>query len=99
MRDIVPNKSKSKKVRAQNKEEENTAGMAQSMQKQMIFLMPFMTVFITARFASGLAVYWVMANIYSLIQQYFISGLGGLKTYGQRAIAVTQSALHKLATK
>ena len=85
VRDIVPNESRSKKIQQKNKEEEDTAEMAKSMQKQMIFLMPFMTAFIATRFPSGLAVYWVMANIFSLVQQYFVSGPGGLVTYWQRA--------------
>jgi YidC/Oxa1 family membrane protein insertase len=86
-RDIVPNKSKSKKIQQENKKEENMAGMAASMQQQMLFIMPIMTVFIAARFPSGLAVYWVMTTVFSIGQQYFISGWGGLKTYYLRALA------------
>ncbi|MBT3249667.1 MAG: membrane protein insertase YidC [Candidatus Pacebacteria bacterium] len=88
VRDIVPNKSKSKKIRKENKKEEDTAGMAASMQQQMLYMMPIMTVFIAAKFPSGLAVYWVMTTVFSIGQQYFISGLGGLKTYLVRAQAL-----------
>lgn len=81
VRDIVPNKAKSKQVQKENKAEEDTAGMAASMQQQMLYIMPVMTVFIASRFPSGLAVYWVMTTLFSISQQYFVSGWGGLKSY------------------
>ncbi len=84
VRDIVPNQSKNKVVKQKNEEEEDVAEMAQSMQQQMIFIMPVMTAFIAARLPSGLAVYWVATSFYSIIQQYFVSGPGGLKKYYQR---------------
>lgn len=55
--------------------------MQQSMQKQMMFLMPAMTVFIGISLPSGLALYWVATTVFSLAQQYFITGWGGLKPY------------------
>jgi YidC/Oxa1 family membrane protein insertase len=88
IRDIVPNKAKSKKVQQENKKEEDMAGMAASMQQQMLFLMPIMTVFIAARFPSGLTVYWVVTTLFSIGQQYVVSGLGGLKSYLLRAQAL-----------
>lgn len=87
-RDIIPNKSKSKKIQVENKKEENTADMAQSMQQQMMFLMPIMTGFIALRFPSGLALYWVATTIFSIGQQFYVSGPGGLKTYYQRILAI-----------
>jgi len=88
IRDIVPNKAKSKKVQKENKKEEDMAGMAASMQQQMLFMMPIMTVFIAARFPSGLTVYWVVTTLFSIGQQYMVSGLGGLKSYLLRAQAL-----------
>lgn len=85
VRDIVPNDSKSKKVQKENEKEEDMAEMAASMQKQMIFIMPFMTVVIATQFPSGLAVYWVATTLFSIGQQLAISGPGGLVTYYQRA--------------
>lgn len=92
VRDIVPNKSKLKKVQEKNKEEEGMASMAKNMQQQMIFIMPFMTAFIASRFPSGLAVYWVVANLFTIAQQYFITGLGGLSTYWNRALLMIKKA-------
>lgn len=84
--DIVANKSKSKKIQAANKKEENTADMAATMQQQMLFIMPLMTGYFAYTFASGIALYWVIATIFSIGQQYFISGWGGLTSYYQRYI-------------
>lgn len=82
--DLVPNQSKNKTVQEANKKEEDTAEMAAAMQQQMTFIMPVMTFFIALKFPSGLALYWISTTLFSIIQQYFISGLGGLKTYWQR---------------
>jgi len=83
-RDIVPNKSKKKTVQEANKKEEDVAEMAQSMQQQMIFLMPIMTGVIALRFPSGLALYWIMTTLFSIGQQYYVSGWGGITTYSAR---------------
>lgn len=85
IRDMVPNQSKNKKTQEKNKEEENMASMAKSMQQQMLFMMPIFTAIIATRFPSGLAVYWVVANIFTLVQQYLVSGPGGLTSYYKRA--------------
>jgi len=62
------------------KEEKQDFGQAmQEVQGQMIYLMPVMTAIISLSFPSGLALYWVIGNIYSIVQQYFVTGLGGLK--------------------
>lgn len=82
--DIVPNDSKNKKVQVENKKEEDFAEMASTMQKQMLFMMPIMTGVIALRFPSGLALYWVISTVFSIIQQYFVSGWGGLTLYIQR---------------
>jgi YidC/Oxa1 family membrane protein insertase len=88
--DIVPNVNKSKKVREENKKEEDVAEMAKSMQQQMLFIMPIMTGFFALRFPSGLALYWVATTVFSVGQQYYISGFGGLKTYWLRLMALAK---------
>ncbi len=90
VKDIVPNTSKSKKVQKENEKEEDVAEMASTMQKQMLFIMPIMTGFIALRFPSGLALYWVATTLFSIVQQFFVSGLGGIKTYYQRAVLYAQ---------
>lgn len=69
---------KAPKNKDEKQKEEDSLEMAQSMQQQMLFLMPAMTVIISLRFPSGLAFYWVVTTVFSLVQQYIISGPGGL---------------------
>lgn len=52
--------------------------MAVAMQSSAIYTFPLMTLFIGIRFASGLALYWLLFSLYQLIQQYRSSGWGGL---------------------
>jgi YidC/Oxa1 family membrane protein insertase len=81
---IIPDKSKNKNIKELNKKEENTAMMASTMQKQMMFMMPVMTFVLALNFPAGLTLYWIMSTTYSIFQQYFISGWGGLKIYLER---------------
>ncbi len=69
---------KAPKNKDEKKKEEDSMEMAQSMQQQMLYLMPAMTVIIALKFPSGLALYWVITTLFSLVQQYLVSGLGGL---------------------
>jgi len=68
------------KAKLEKKKEEDSLEMAQGMQQQMLFIMPVMTGIIALKFPSGLALYWVATTVFSLVQQYIISGPGGLKT-------------------
>ncbi len=88
IKDEVPNQSRSKELQVANKKEEDFAEMAASMQQQMLFMMPIMTGFIAARFPAGLGLYWVVTTIFSIGQQYTLSGWGGLTLYTQRAARV-----------
>ncbi len=73
--DVENPKDKQKK-----QEEEDSLEMAQSIQQQMVYLMPIMTVVIASRFPSGLALYWVVTTLFSFGQQLIVSGPGGLIT-------------------
>lgn len=48
------------------------------MMSQMMFMMPIMFAWITLGLPSGLTLYWSVSNVLSTIQQYFITGWGGL---------------------
>jgi len=74
---IISEVKNPKKI-ADKKNEENKLEMASSMQQQMVYMMPLMTVIISLNFQSGLVLYWVISTVFSLIQQYFFSGWGGL---------------------
>lgn len=51
--------------------------MTQQMQT-MQFIMPFITVFFAWTFPAGLAVYWTTTSLFSIVQQYFVTGFGSL---------------------
>jgi len=52
-----------------------------SMQSQMLYLFPIMTVVIGWQFPSGLVLYWSVTTIFSIIQQYGVTGVGGLESW------------------
>ena len=43
--------------------------MAQMMSKQMLYLGPFLTLFIGIKFPAGLALYWLVSTVFAIIQQ------------------------------
>jgi len=69
------------KSKKDDQKAEDMTEMATAMQSQMVFIMPAFTFFLALKFPSGLALYWVATTLFSLVQQYFVSGLGGLKPY------------------
>ncbi len=79
--DAVPNESKKKKVQEENKKEEDFAEMAQTMQQQMIFIMPVMIGILALQFPAGLSLYWVVTTLFSIGQQWHVSGWGGITLY------------------
>jgi YidC/Oxa1 family membrane protein insertase len=95
VRDIEPNNSKKKSLQIANEKEEDTAAMAANMQKQMMFLMPFMTGFIALSMPQGVGIYWIVSTIFSIVQQWVISGPGGLTSYFKNL--KTKLKLDKLA--
>ncbi len=44
----------------------------------MQFIMPFITFFFALNFAAGLALYWTTTSVFSMVQQYFVTGWGSL---------------------
>lgn len=65
-------------------EKEDVAEMATTMQTQMVFLMPVMTVIFSIQFPSGLALYWVITTAFSLVQQLIVSGPGAIPYYAKK---------------
>lgn len=51
---------------------DDTAQMMMTMQKNMMYIFPVMTVFIAFQLPAALAVYWVATTIFAIGQQYFI---------------------------
>jgi len=51
---------------------EDSAKMMASFQKNMMYIFPVMTVFIAMQLPSALALYWLVATVFAIGQQYFI---------------------------
>lgn len=65
-------------------EKKDVADMATTMQQQMVFMMPIMTVIFSIQFPAGLALYWTITTAFSLVQQLMVSGPGALLTYAYK---------------
>jgi YidC/Oxa1 family membrane protein insertase len=46
--------------------------------QMMLWMMPIIFTFFSFNFPSGLALYWVISNIFSVVVQYFVTGWGSL---------------------
>lgn len=55
-----------------------------SMQGQMMFIMPLMMGYISYTFPMGLALYLNTLTIVGILQQYLVSGWGGLEDWVKR---------------
>jgi YidC/Oxa1 family membrane protein insertase len=56
-------------------------GAKDAMTQQMAvmqFIMPFVTLFFAWTFPAGLALYWTTTSVFSMVQQYFVTGWGSL---------------------
>lgn len=75
-------------IKKEKEEAEKTKGKTDdlmvSMQSQMLYLFPAMTLFIGFAFPSGLVLYWFVFSAFQLIQQYFLMGWGGLTPWVER---------------
>jgi YidC/Oxa1 family membrane protein insertase len=63
------------------KDEKKADDFASSFQKQSLYIFPVMIGFFSFNFPIGLSLYWNTFTIFGIIQQYKISGLGGLKDW------------------
>ena len=46
--------------------------------RMMLWMMPLMFGFFCLTFPSGLALYWLVSNVITIVMQYFVTGWGGL---------------------
>lgn len=63
------------------KEKESTEDTMGAVQSQMMYMMPLMIGYFTFTFPAGLAIYWNTYTILGIIQQYKISGWGGMESW------------------
>jgi YidC/Oxa1 family membrane protein insertase len=64
-----------------------TTDPQQQTMNQVMQVMPVMFVVFSLNVPAGLVLYWVTSNLYQMIQQYFITGWGGLAPKNQAALA------------
>jgi hypothetical protein len=48
------------------------------MQRQMAIFLPFISLIYGSILPAGLFLYWIVSTIFSIVQQYFILGWGGM---------------------
>jgi YidC/Oxa1 family membrane protein insertase len=61
--------------------EKKSEDFATAFQSQSLYIFPFMIGFLSFQFPIGLSLYWNTFTIFGIIQQYKISGLGGLEEW------------------
>lgn len=64
----------------EKEEKEEYDEMAQAMQGQMMYILPVMIGVFSWNFPIALALYWNVLNVISMVQQYLVSGWGGLES-------------------
>ena len=55
--------------------------IAYNMQEQMLYTMPIMNVVIGITLPAGVVLYILTTTVFSLVQTYFVSGWGGMKSW------------------
>jgi len=75
---VKPYPSDSPKEKKEKAAQEDTMAMVQS---QMMYLMPLMVGYFAFQFPVALSLYWITLTILGIIQQYYISGWGGMSKY------------------
>ncbi|MBI4029531.1 MAG: YidC/Oxa1 family membrane protein insertase [Candidatus Blackburnbacteria bacterium] len=73
---MMPNVQAAEKVA--KKTEGGADDFATSMQSQMMYMYPLITLFIGLKFPLGVVLYWGTFSLFQAVQQYFVSGWGGL---------------------
>lgn len=73
---MAPNMEVAEKVA--KKTEGKTDDIATSIQSQMMYTYPLITLFIGLKFPLGVVLYWGTFSLFQAVQQYFVSGWGGL---------------------
>ncbi|MBU0636643.1 MAG: YidC/Oxa1 family membrane protein insertase [Patescibacteria group bacterium] len=70
-------------IKDQEAKDEN---MMAIMNKQMLYLMPVLTIFIGLTFPSGLALYWLITTVLTILQQFYLFKNENQKVIDQKSI-------------
>ena len=68
-------------VKAAKKTPDKKDDIAYNMQQQSLYIMPAMMAFFGISLPSGVIMYIVTSTLFSVVQNYFVNGLGGLKPW------------------
>ena len=73
-------KKKEEKIEKEKSKKEGEKGMinpdfAEIMQKQMLYIFPFLTLFIGMSFGAGLILYWLTSTLFMIAQQWYIMNI------------------------
>jgi YidC/Oxa1 family membrane protein insertase len=73
---------------AEKKKDSNSTSpdFAQIMNKQMLYLGPFLTLFIGIKFPAGLAIYWLVSTVFTLLQQMQINKKSDQLTHAPKSL-------------
>ena len=69
---MMQTKNTKEKESEENKKNTKEPDFASIMQKQMLYIVPIMTLFIGLKFPSGLAIYWLTSTMFMIAQQWLI---------------------------
>lgn len=73
------------------KGEKKNEDFATAFQSQSLYIFPLMIAFFSYGFPIGLSLYWNTFTVFGIIQQYKISGLGGLKEWVDKIYGKTKN--------
>jgi len=66
-------------VEASKKTPDKKDDIAYNMQQQSLFIMPAMMVFLGISLPAGVIIYIITSTLFSIVQNYFVNGWGGLQ--------------------
>lgn len=69
MKMVMPNMKKSSQGKGKS---DSMSQVSNVMQKQMVYFFPIFTVFILWKLPAALGLYWLVTNLFSIVQQYLI---------------------------
>lgn len=68
-------------VKASKKTPDKKDDIAYNMQQQSLYIMPAMMAFLGISLPSGVIIYIITSTIFSIVQNYFINGWGGMRPW------------------
>lgn len=68
-------------IKAAKKTPDRKDDIAYNMQQQSMFIMPAMMVMLGISMPSGVIIYILTSTLFSIVQNYFVNGLGGLQPW------------------